>query len=390
MKKIISMLTVSALAFGSVFADVSLEYTQKGYISTNEGGSSKYLDLNGYDEDGTGATKHTDTDIAFEVSNDVAGVHFEICPYGTDAETRTNDSTTYNYFDSYYGWVKFLGGTMELKSGLFVQRRVARMNQDAGNWNSNDYERYKPGVMGGTYAKDVTNLPTVNGTKALTSELTYTGKNLYVSGALITNTFKSGVSTNATSSTESGFGVEAGLILDENTKLQAVFKTTTEDEIALGAFFTKNGLTLKEKKLDLMTGVSFGNQSLTDDTEAAVDLRARVYLSEKLTLTTMNNVSYYNYTTTTAHNGDAATINVWDMAGIAYKLSDALKLTATAEWEYQDITDTDAGTLDLIPGVTYSFGEGADISSGIIIRTTSWPHPTSDSFSIPFILHVAL
>lgn len=386
MKKIISMLTVSALAFGSVFADVSLEYTQKGYISTNEDGSSKYLDLNGYDEDGTGKTKHTDTDITFEVSNDVAGVHFEIAPYGTDEKTRTNDASE-NYFDSYYGWVKFLGGTMELKSGQFVQRRVARMNQDAGNWNSNDYERYKPGVMGGTYAKDVTNLPTVNGTKALTSELTYTGKNVYVSGAFITNTFKTGSTANSTSSTESGFGVEAGLILDENTKLQAVFKTTTEDIIALGAFFTKNGLTLKEKNLDLMTGVSFGNYSLIDDTEAAVDLRARVYLSEKLTLTTMNNVSYY---TTTASNGDAATINVWDMVGIAYKLSDALKLTATAEWEYQDVTMTDAGTLDLIPGVTYSFGEGADISSGIIIRTTSWPHPTSDSFSIPFILHVAL
>lgn len=41
MKKIISALTVSALALGSLFAEVSLEYTQRGYVSSDNYGDRK-------------------------------------------------------------------------------------------------------------------------------------------------------------------------------------------------------------------------------------------------------------------------------------------------------------------------------------------------------------
>ncbi len=91
MKKIISMLTISALAFGTVFADVSLEYTQKGIIAKSTGSdTSSKLDLNGYAADISG-------DVVFTLSNDVAGASVTVDPNYAEAG-RDNMSKEAEFF----------------------------------------------------------------------------------------------------------------------------------------------------------------------------------------------------------------------------------------------------------------------------------------------------
>lgn len=395
MKKIISALTISALALGSIFADVSLEYTQKGYISSNENNTSKKLDLNGYSEKITG-------DVAFTLSNENAGVAFVVTPYYKD-EGRTGslqDDT--DFFDQYYGWVNFFGGKMKLQSGVWKTRSVNRLNQDAGVWEDNEYEMCHYGIVGSKIGQDITRLASINGKKALSTALTFHTDSFYATGAIITNNFK----TSGTTSTKSGFALETGLNLDENTKVQAILKTPEDQKIAFGLFLDKSKITIKDRTFDIVAGVTIASDFGTagakatnpEDTsssvtlnkgfEAAVDLRLRYELSDSVAITSMNNVSYLG--TKTASNGENGVFNVWDMVSVALKATDTIKVQVTGEWVYQDLSVGHNGYFSVTPGVVVTPMKDISITSGLIIRTYGWSKPTDTSFAIPFILHVAL
>ena len=367
MKKIISALTVSALALGTVFADVSLEYTQKGYISSNKGGSKK-LDLNGYKDSITG-------DVVFKVSNDTAGVVVDIDPFykNVGKQDMTNGSNPQEFFDQYYGWVNFFGGAAKLQTGVWKTRSVNRMNQDAGSWEDAEYERYKLGIVNGSGdGKDITRLASVGGDYKgkVTTALTYNMGSFYATGALITSDFNKTI--------KSGFGFEVGYSVNDDTKIQGFFKTTADQQIALAVFMDKKAFAIKNFKFDVVTGFTLGNGT-GNGIEFGVDLRARSEITEKLAITTMNNLSYLS-----------GSFSLWDMVSATFKLSETLKAQFTGEWEYADLDTGDIGKLSIIPGVVYSPVDGVDITAGVIINTAGWAHPKSSDFSIPFVLHVAL
>lgn len=379
MKKIISALAVSALALGSVFAaDVSLGYTQKGMISSNKGGKSVKLDLNGYKADIKG-------DVVFSVSNDNAGVLVDIDPwYDDEGRKEVNDAT--KLFDKYYGWVKFFDGKMKLQSGVWNDRMVNRMTQDAGKWEDNEYERFKPGVINGALGKDISRFAAINGTTALTTALTYDDGTFSVTAGAITNEFKKSTSTVGTTTTKSGFGFNLAYNIDEDTKITAILKTPTDQAIAFAAFVDKKGFEIFDHTFDVMAGATLAGRDVTSF-EGAVDLRFRYKISDTITLTSMNNFSYSGARASATEDGLKS---IWNMASLAVQATEAIKIQLTGEWYYKDLDSSNAGLLEIIPGVTYSPVKGTSLTGGIIIETEGWSNPYKSSISIPFVLSVAL
>lgn len=357
MKKIIST-AAAVLAFSMAFADVSVEFTQAGYVTSDRKGNSVKLDVNGYDSD-----KKITGCVVTEISNDVAGVVFDIDPWMNDKSRQTVDG---KMLDQYYGWVNFLGGKATLQSGVWTSRSVNRMKQDAGSWENAEYEANKPGVITGTVAKDVTNLTDGN----LATQLSYNFDMGYAKFAIVDSDY-------GATSLKSGFAAEAGFNVSQDLNFKVYLKNLKDQEIAFAVFGESNG-SFKEG-LDLVAGLTFGNVKAEGGFEFGVDVRARYELNEKLAFTTMNNLSSVN-----------AAYTLWDMISVAYKVSDKTKLTVTGEWNYADLAMKESGSLSIIPGVTYSPCDGADLTTGIIIETKGWKKPSGSSVSIPVVLHVAL
>lgn len=385
MKKIISALAVSALALGSVFAaDVSLEYTQKGMISNNEGGKSVKLDLNGYAADVTG-------DVIFSVSNDNAGVLVDIDPWYDDTARKGVQGAT-QLFDEYYGWVKFFDGKMKLQSGVWGDRTVNRMTQDKGKWENGEYEKFKPGVINGAIGADISKFAAFNGETSLTTALTYDDGTFSVTAGAITSTFKTSTSTTGTTTTKSGFGFNLAYNIDEDTKITAILKTPTDQSVAFAAFVDKKGFEIFDRTFDVMAGATVAGRDSSNTSdyngfEGAVDLRFRYEISDTVALTSMNNFSYSGANVSDDEDGLKS---IWNMASLAVQATDTIKVQLTGEWYYADLDAENAGLLEIIPGVTYSPVEGTSLTGGIIIKTEGWKNPSESSIAIPFVLSVAL
>ena len=359
MKKIIST-AAAVLAFSMAFADVSVEFTQAGYLSSDRGGKSVKLDVNGYDDN-----KKVTGCVVTEISNEFAGVVFDFDPYIKDVGRDYVDNASNKMFDQYYGWVNFMGGKAKLQSGVWASRSVNRMKKDAGSWENSEYEAFKPGVIHGNIAEDVTYLTKGN----LSTQITYSLDNGYAKAAIVSSEYGS-------SSLKSGFALEGGFNINEDTNVKVYFRNLKDQEIAFAVFGESTGL---KEGLDLVAGFTAGNAKTDSGFEYAFDARARYELNDKIAFTTMNNISSVN---------EAYTL--WDMLSVAYKLSDKTKLTVTGEWYYADLSVEKAGALSIIPGITYSPCDGADITTGLILETTGWKKPSTSSISIPVVLHVAL
>lgn len=361
MKKIIST-AAAVLAFSMAFADVSVEFTQAGYVTSDRGGKSVKLDVNGYDSD-----KKVTGCVVTEISNDVAGVVFDLDPFIKDVGRDYVDNADNKMFDQYYGWVNFLGGKATLQSGVWTSRSVNRMKQDAGSWENPEYEAYKPGVIvDGAVAKDVTNLTGGN----LATQLSYNFDMGYAKFAIVDSDY-------GATNLKSGFAAEAGFNVSQDLNFKVYLKNLKDQQIAFAVFGESNG-SFKEG-LDLVAGLTFGNVQAESGFEFGVDVRARYELNEKLAFTTMNNLS-----------SKGSVYTLWDMISVAYKVSDKTKLTVTGEWNYKDLAVEQSGNLSIIPGITYTPCDGADVTTGIIIETTGWKKPSGSSVSIPVVLHVAL
>lgn len=366
MKKIISVLTVSALALGSIFADVSLEFNHKGMLAQD----GKRLQYDGYENDPAGC-------IVFQVSNDNAGVVVDFDAYINNGSKFGDDPKKNSgmKFDQYYGWFKLAEGAFKVQSGVWTERKVNRFKDDAAHWADNDYERYKYGVHGGFVAKDITNLTYIQSAdkSTLATAITYNNDKLFVTAAAVSNDFRSGLA--------SGFAFEGGFSLNEQNKLNFVVKTPKADNLALGFFWENTGL---KEGLDLLAGLSLDRPD-TKATNFAIDLRARYELSEAATLTTMNKFEADN-------KGGDRMYSIWDMVSLAFKASDTIKITLTGHWEYWDLFSqtTGQGKLDFIPGVTYSPTKGVELSTGLGIATTGWPKAITSTYKIPVVLHVEL
>lgn len=369
MKKIITALTVTVLAIGSVFAQASVEYTQKAFLYSPKGNK---MELAGYDG--------MDGNIKFQVKNSQAGAWLTIKAAIGTAE-KYDGSGTYAEakrspgFSEYAGWVKFGNGMFKLQSGAFDARAANRFTGLAGKWQGNLYERYKLGVANGTVAKDVDNYGCINGDKVLTSFIEYAGEALTVRAALNKSTY-------GTLDMKSGFSVNAVTTIGEGTKLVVDFKTPKNNQLAF-AVFAEN-TTLKED-LDFLVGFTFGQTDTkannANNFEAAVDIRAKYTLGDNLGITTMNNLSYF---------GSSQNFNIWDMVSLDMPVADKIKAMFTVEWEYKNLRAEYAGELDLVPSIVYTPVKGVDLTAGLIIYTYGWSRPTTTQFSVPLLLHVSL
>lgn len=372
MKKIISMLTISALALGSIFADVSLEFNHKGMLA-QDGARFKYA---GYD-DSTGC-------VVFKVSNDNAGVVVDFDPAINQANSKSLK------LDQYYGWAKLGEGAFKIQSGVWVERKVNRLKDDAAHWADNEYERYKYGVQktgASGVAQDITNLTYIadRDLRALATAVTFNTENIFVTAAAVSNEFGT---AGFEKELKSGFAFEGGLKVNDNNKLNFVLKTPKADDLGLGFFWENTSL---KEGLDFVAGLSIDRPKNTAAC-FAIDLRARYELSETATLTTMNKFQMDN----TPVVGTGRSYSIWDMVSLAVKASETVKVTLTGHWQYRDLfscadpNGAGRGKLDFIPGVTYSPVSNVDLSTGLVIETTGWPRAVTATYKIPVVLHVEL
>jgi len=401
MKKIITALTVTALAIGSVFAQVGVEYTQKAFLYSPNGNK---MELAGYDGN--------DGNIKFQVKNSNAGAWLTIKAQlgtaekydGSGSYNETYENTKKNdhgpELSEYVGWVKFGGGLFKLQSGTFDQRAANRFTGLAGKWQGSLYERYKLGVLGGTVGTDIDNIAIgyykAEGStgdvkscgKVLTSFIEYSGEVATVRAAINHNEDGYG-----TLDLKSGFSFQAIANVGEGTKLVADFKTPKNNELGFG-FFAEN-TSLKEN-LDFLVGFTFAQTTQNNtklsgsvkNIEVGVDLRAKYKLGDNLGITTMNNLSYI---------GKDKKFNLWDMVSLDMPISEKFTGMFTVEWEYKDLFHETAptstygyGELDLVPSIKYTPVKGVDLTAGLIIATYGWSRPDTTKFSVPVLLHVSL
>lgn len=389
MKKIITALTVTALAISSVFAQAKVEYTQKAFLYSPKGNK---MELAGYDG--------MDGNIKFEVKNAQAGAWLTVKANLGTAE-KYNGSGTYAdntgkapAFSEYAGWVKFGDGSFKLQSGRFDARAANRFTGLAGKWQGDLYERYKLGipelkdssdtVVSSNVGKDVDNYGCLNGSKVLTSFVEYAGEAVTARAALNANNY-------GTLDLKSGFSFNAVTTIGEGTKLVADLKLPSNNAFAFAVFAENTSL---KENLDFLVGFTFvqsksGTKLSTsaNNFEAAIDLRAKYALGDSLGLTTMNNFAYYGTTT-------KPVFCLWDMVSLDMPVTDKIKAFFTVQWEYKDLfheaTGGHHGELDFVPSVQYSPVKGVDMTLGLIMATYGWSRPDTTMFSVPLLLHVSL
>ncbi|WP_296327840.1 hypothetical protein [uncultured Treponema sp.] len=431
MKKIVSVLAFAALTLSAVFAaDISLSYRTRANVysetKTKKDGavtasSKTVLDQTGY---GTAAKC-----FVLSASGDVGGFILDVDP---------NAGTEKFTLDQWYAWVNL--GNLQTTVGLWKSRYVNRVTEDANDWQDADYERYKPGVIGGVYAKDIDNLTysTLENHQKLSTAFAYTirpNDDTYfmVKGVLVnaggTNDVKDtwgGALMNSDSGNYqntffSGFAGEVAFKVNNVFDFNVAARSEKRNSLGVGVFLRP----LMFDSANLLFGFSYG-RNLADygDTiesnysEFAIDFRARIKLSEKLALTTMNNMSSF----TDAKTKDATIdpnklIRLWDMVSLAYKASEQLLLQCTVESEcavYARGAGTDdAGkpknvdyyvgdlggiNLSVIPGMTWTFNANAKLTAGLKfdfggIRASAdykAKNEISTGFSIPVVFKVVL
>lgn len=426
MKKIVSVLSVAALTLSAVFAaDVSLNYkmaaalytekNEKTYAGTpaKETGATQtrtFLDLNGYADKPTG-------DLAFTAKNDFAGFALTLNP-------KVRQAYTAFAVDTYYGWLNF--SNVQVTTGKWCSRYVNRLDMHSGNWEGNEFERYKPGVINGLAAHDIDNLTAVNkGMKNATPTADYETRlatavaytlhkdedsALMIKGVLVDNDWGSTLRTDTKDDNKrayhnksysdvdggdlgffSGFAGEfaykaAGF--DFNLALKSMYR----DQLAFGAFFRTIG-----ESSSLLFGLSAGldlqstkanGEKVVDHRyrEFAFDFRAHFDLSEELCLTTMNNLSVYNKEKAKGQDYEEMDSLLWNMVSLGYKASEKVFAQLTAETECKPFTvhgntAKDGTELDgpfskggfkitVTPGVVYSFNENATLTTGVALEWT--------------------
>lgn len=388
MKKIITALTVTAMALSAAFADVSLEFKQMAYIFADDADPTE-SDTTKQNKTGTldlftGYSSASAGNLKFTAKKDNVGVEFTIKP------TINNSGNTIAW-NNYYGWAKLLENQLELRAGRWESRTVNRYNGFAGNYEGYWYERYKPGTMTGN-AKDINRLTS----KELAAQLNYKlDGGMWVTGALIKSNYdpKSGIQS------KSGWAAEFGTNVGEGTTLIVDFKNLKQDQYAFGVF--GRNTTLKEG-LDFQAGVIFDRAAKSSDNfVCAADFRAQYDLGDNLALITMNNLTY---DATNASANDAAKFMLWDMVSLAVTATENATINLTVQWEHDDLMNADRSTetakrkinhnaegkVTLSPMVNYVVAKGVDFSAGMNVEITGWSTPSTTIFNIPLVFHVKM
>lgn len=279
MKKIIGVTLATALLAGSAFAaDISFSYKGNNYFKSNGN------DNIAYDND-----SRKDC-MSLGLSNDYAGA---VVDYDIENGALT--------LDSYYGWMNFAAISTQFTAGKWSSRYIDLVDTDAGDLDDEDFIGWKPGVIGGTVAKDSDNLTEKN----LALVAAYTNKDS-LPGALMVkfglvdsswDSFSKEDNDGSYSRTNSyGFVGEVAFRQDSAFNVNLAVKSLKAHNYSFGLFFSP----LMMEKLQATAGFSLGLEGnktykAEGDTgvEYAFDLRARYAVTDKLSITTAHNISSY-------------------------------------------------------------------------------------------------
>lgn len=423
MKKIIGAALAASLLAGTAFADISFSYKNSNYFTTNSGNLV-------YDN-----AKHTDC-LGVEISNDLAGVVVDF-----DIESGALSE------DEYYGWMKF--GALKVTAGKWTSRFVNRVKKDGGELDGADFEMYKPGVINPYYT--TVGVDSDNLTKGkLASVVDYTvdmgGAKILLKGAITqpwftetvydSSSFDSryyvGDTTTAktrknTWSIKSGFAFEAAYIMDQiaaNVAIRnpqsgsysvAAFGTYGDDQITLTAGVTagvmskvgsaggtagNGGIQLTSNTPAAMTNMTIGEASNSGkEMEYAVDFRLRFQLTDKLSFTTMHNISSWvgvDANALTTASGTQAHKNftgLWDMVNLTYQADEKVKALITLNSYIKDLSaDKNMFTkVVLTPALAIQATEHASVTTGLHCEwTDAGDNEEGFTAKVPVIFKFAL
>ena len=318
MKKIVSAVSLATLLVGAAFAaDISFSYTGANYFVSN-GDNIAYDNASRWDC------------MSFGLSNDYAGA---VVDFDIDASALT--------LDKYYGWMKFAQINTTFTAGVFAKRYVNRVVADAGDLDDEDFELKKPGVINGTVAADSDNLTI----KKLAMFAEYVSTELLpgeftAKFGLVNSDWDSFTKTDSdgtyTRKNYYGFAGEVGLKQEDSFSVNLAVRSLKAHNYSFGLFFSP----LMIEKLQATAGFSLGLEgnstyAAEGDTgvEYGADLRLRYEFSDKLSFTTMHNISSYlaGLDATDAEGKKWADnkMAIWNMFNVTYAFLDNMKFGLT-------------------------------------------------------------
>lgn len=369
MKKIVAVAALASVLAGATFAaDISFSYKGSNYFSSNGAAGVKYDNA---------ARKDC---MSFGLKNDYAGAVVDF-----DLDTSKATDLT---LDEYYGWMNFAAISTQFTAGVWNSRYLDRVKTDAGDLDDEDFEAFKPGVVKldltkttlsemvvKSVASDSDNL--TEGSVAMAAAYTNTdalpGK-LMAKLVFVNSSWDSFEKSDSDGTykrdNKYGFAGEVAYRQEGAFDVNLAVKTLKAHNYSFGLFFSP----LMIEKLQATVGVSLGLDGNTTykiegdtGTEFAFDLRARYALTEKLSFTTMHNIS--SALTTTGKDGDAKKWNdnttaMWNMINVSYVLADNLKFGMTLSHLIGDFKKSypEANSLVVSPALAIQATEKAKVT----------------------------
>ena len=319
MKKIVGAVLAATMLAGTAMADIGFSYTSSNYFTTDGGGNLKYVN---------GA--RTDC-LSVTMSNAAGGA---VVDFDIEGGSLVKDE--------YYGWLNW-GlplGQLQVTAGVWNGRYVNRIRADAGDLKAADFEKYKPGVIGGATGGDSDNLTLGNiATVAAWTLTDILPGTLMAKFGLVKSTYNPDA-TASTTSTGSGDVVDgdaslaAGFVgevaYQQNDLIRANFavRNLVKNNFSFGAWVSP----LMIDKLSLTVGGTIATvqnwnkaDKLDGGMEWGVDLRARYKITDALSVTTMNNISGA-YDGARNEDGDKVSkkMTLWNMVNATYAIADNL------------------------------------------------------------------
>ncbi len=353
MKKIVAAAAAALLLAGAAFADVSFAWTGSRIFGVDNLRSEKIIGTNDC--------------VALTVSNDIAGVVFD---------WDIADSTLEQ--DSYYGWLTYglPVGNLQVTSGKWASRYVDRVNDDAGDLDSEIYEMFKPGVINGKIAADSDNLTN----KVMSTVLAYTLADtlpgtLMVKGGIVSGDY-------GKYDSKSGFVGEVAFRQENVFNFNVALRSLKTEETSVGVFFSP----LMVEALKATVGFSFGKNA--DDSEFGVDLRARYAITEKTAITGM-----FNYSKTALDVGtDGKDLtSMWTMLSVNHVAGDNIRFLAALNNYVSDFS-ADKATVQTVftPSVEIQISEKATFTAACVESWTGALYSGKASTVIPVYVTFAL
>ena len=415
MKKIVSA-ALAAVAAGFATAEIktSLNVRAGGNVF-NKADTSKdaitIMDLDGV----------TGTDaLTFSASNDYAGVKLNYNPKlgsGGDTKNSGKDLWTSGNGVEITGWMKpaewlklQVGAT---KDGIFYVEQ-AKKDTDDTNWSAAGKYAflYKPGVLtknsSGFYLDSLVDIQN-NGDQYAMANLAF-GVGDGKLGVDLVATSLTNKSLKFLDDADKDIQVAPGARVyfkNDAFNVNLDFQMPTEKDIAFGIYASPLGLL--DNALQLMAGFTFSTN--TDDDAAstftsvgtkdtsffAVDLRVRYVAGDFHIANAFNFTGASEDDVVKGGNGSKKTgdMQIWDGLFLTYKLNDQWTITGDVQIDVVTGVGTDDDAyLDLYvtPGVAYTVGKGASITTGLnfIVTDLSDNAAKKTAVALPVIFRVKM